>query len=101
MPNTALDRMFGMCKHLRMDITSLRKELQLSQEQFAALLGLKSKGHVSNLEAGTQPSVRVALELERLSDGRLRAADLNPDVAMVERFRSEAANDTAAQERAA
>jgi transcriptional regulator with XRE-family HTH domain len=84
-----------------MDITALRKEIGLSQEQFAALLGLKSKGHVSNLERGERPSVRVALELERLSEGRLRAADLNPDVAMVEQFRAEAANDTSTQERAA
>lgn len=76
-----------------MDIVSLRKELGLSQEAFAALVGLKSKGHLSDIERGNEtPSVRVALEIERVSAGRVRASELNPDVAMVEQFR--AANDT-------
>lgn len=79
-----------------MDIVSLRKELGLSQEAFAARVGLKSKGHVSTLERTGVASVRVALAIERLSDGRIKAADLNPDVALVESFRAEAANDEAA-----
>lgn len=93
-PNGALANMFGMCKLLRMDITALRKELGLSQEAFAARVGLKSKGHLSQIERGEQtPSVRVALEIERLSGGRIKAASLSADVALVERFRAEAAND--------
>ena len=66
-----------------MDIATIRKELGLSQEAFAARLGLKSKGHVSVMEAGKPPSLRVAIELERISGGRLRAADMNSDVAFV------------------
>ncbi|MFC7378239.1 helix-turn-helix domain-containing protein [Brevundimonas sp. GCM10030266] len=78
-----------------MDIVALRKELGLSQEAFAAKVGLRSKGHVSDLERSQSASVRVALEIEKLSGGRIRARDLNPDVAMVEAFRaSDAANDT-------
>lgn len=102
MPNIALAQMFGMCKLLRMDIADLRKDLGLSQEAFAACLGLKSKGHLSQIERGEQtPSVRVALAIERISGGRVLAADLNPDVAMVERFRAEAANDTTPNSEAA
>ena len=67
-----------------MDIASLRKELGLSQEAFAEEIGLASKGHVSQLERGAlRPSVRVALGIERLSDGRLRAELLNDDVRLV------------------
>lgn len=93
MPNICLAEMFGICKHSRMDITALRKELGLSQEAFAPRVGLKSKGHVSTLERTGVASVRVALQIERLSGGRIKAADLNPDIALIERFRAEAAND--------
>lgn len=66
-----------------MKIIDLRKDLGLTLEGFAGLLGLKSKGHVSDIENGAVPSVKVALEIERLSEGRINAADLNPDVARV------------------
>lgn len=82
-----------------MDIRTLRKDLALSQEAFAARLGLKSKGHVCELESGKTPSIRVSIEIERVSGGRLRAADLNPDVALVAKHL--AANDTAPRKRAA
>lgn len=69
-------------------IAQLRKDLGLSQEQFAKRLGLKSKGHISDLERnGTTCSVEVALKIESLSEGRVPAASLNPDVALVERAR--------------
>ena len=84
-----------------MDITALRKELGLSQEAFAVRVGLKSKGHVSVLERTGSASLRVALEIERLSSGRIDAADLNPDVALVRQFTAEAANDDTAPEKAA
>lgn len=91
-----------MCELWRMDIPSLRKHLGLSHEAFAAALGLKSRGQAHDLEAGKRrPSVRVALEIERLSEGRISAASLNPDVALVEAFRAEAANDAAPQRDAA
>lgn len=67
----------------RMKITDLRKSLDLTQEQFAQRVGLSSKSSVSELETTERASVRVALEIERLSDGQIPAERLNPDVAMV------------------
>ena len=81
-----------------MDIRAIRKDLGLSQEDFAARLGLKSKSHVCELEVGKTPSIRVAIEIEKVSGGRLRAIDLNPDVALVAQHL--AANDSAATRKA-
>jgi transcriptional regulator with XRE-family HTH domain len=67
-----------------MDIKSLRAELGLSLEAFAQAIGVSSKGYASDLEKGATPSVKVALEIEKLSAGRIAAATLNPDVARVE-----------------
>lgn len=67
-----------------MTIAELRTELELSQEAFAKRVGLSSKGHVSQIERGeVSCSVRAALEIEKLSNGRIDAATLNPDVARV------------------
>lgn len=68
-----------------MTIAELRKALELSQEEFARKVGLASKGYVSDLENAADPrcSVKVALEIERLSSGRISAASLNPDVGLV------------------
>lgn len=55
----------------------------LSQEEFAQKLGLGSKGYVSEIEAGGSCSVRVALEIEKLSDGKISADTLNPDIGLV------------------
>lgn len=66
-----------------MTIAELRTELGLTLEGFASLLGLKSKGYASDIENGAVPSVKVALEIERLSGGRIDAAGLNLDVARV------------------
>jgi transcriptional regulator with XRE-family HTH domain len=69
-------------------IAKLRKDLGLSQEQFAKRLGLSSKGHISQLERGDVTcSVETALKIEGLSEGRVPASSLNPDVALVERAR--------------
>jgi transcriptional regulator with XRE-family HTH domain len=98
--NRPLAPKFIMCEPLRMDIRALRKDLGLSQEAFATRLGLRSKGHVCELEAGKTPSIRVAIEIEKVSGGRLLATDLNADVALVAQHL--AANDTApARKRAA
>jgi transcriptional regulator with XRE-family HTH domain len=76
-----------------MTIAELRKSLAPSQEAFAALLGLSSKSYVSEIEkaeregARTVCSVRVALKIEELSEGQIKAADLNPDVGLVEQAR--------------
>lgn len=67
-------------------IAQLRDDLDLSMSAFAAKLGLspKSKAYVSALENGKKrPTPRLALEIERLSEGRINAADLNPDVKLV------------------
>jgi len=68
-----------------MTLAELRKELGLSLEEFAALLGLKSKGYASELERrGSGCSIDVALKVEKLSEGRIPAATLNADVARLE-----------------
>lgn len=78
-----------------MTISELRKSLGLSQEEFARAVGLSSKGYVSDLEKADDPrcSVKVAIEIERLSAGKISAAELNPDVAIVRKapFGGEAA----------
>lgn len=66
-----------------MTIKELRESLGLTLDGFAAALGLSSKGHASDIERGMAPSVRVALEIERLSDGAIDASTLNADVARV------------------
>lgn len=67
-----------------LSIADLRAELDLSLSGFAELLGLNSKGHVSQIERGeTCCSVSVALKIEELSRGRILADDLNSDVRLV------------------
>jgi len=68
-----------------MTIIELRKSLGLSQEDFAKAVGLTSKSYVSELESGSvsRCSVKVALEIERLSAGEITAESLNPDVGLV------------------
>ena len=66
-------------------IRILRDKLHMSQEEFARAVGLNSKGYVSQLENGSidRCSVKVALEIERLSEGQITADSLNPDVGLV------------------
>jgi transcriptional regulator with XRE-family HTH domain len=68
-----------------MTILELRTALGLTQEDFARAVGLTSKSYVSELESGgvLRCSVRVALEIERLSEGQIPADSLNPDVGLV------------------
>lgn len=91
MANIGLARLFVLCERLAMDIRAFRQSRGLTQDAFAALIGLKSKGHVSEIENGQTPSIRVALEIERVSEGVLKAADLNADVALVDQYRDRAA----------
>jgi transcriptional regulator with XRE-family HTH domain len=63
-------------------LRSVRRSHRLTQKQLAAALGLRSKGYISKLEGGLKPiPLRLALEIQRWSDGKLRAADLCPDAA--------------------
>jgi DNA-binding XRE family transcriptional regulator len=64
-----------------MKVSELRSELGLTLEAFAPLVGLASKGSAHELEKAERASVKVALEVERLSRGRIDAAKLNDDVA--------------------
>lgn len=66
-----------------MKIAELRKRLDLTQEQFAQRVGLSSKSSVSELEASERASIRVALEIEKLSEGAISAEHLNSEVALV------------------
>lgn len=66
-----------------MTIKELREKLCLTHQGFAERLGLKSKGYAYEIEKGAKPSVAIALEIEKLSEGLIDAASLNPDVALV------------------
>lgn len=67
-----------------MTISELRKELGLTLADFAPMLGLSSIGYICQITRGEiPPSIKVAIRLEQLSDGRIKAADLNEDVALV------------------
>lgn len=62
-------------------IKDIRHELGLNQTNFAKLVGVSSKSQVSEIESGKyRPSLKVALEIERLSGGRINASDLNDEV---------------------
>lgn len=60
-----------------MDLAEHRRARGLSQEQAAAELGLKSKGYLSSLESRRFPCpLKLALQIERWSDGEVTAASL-------------------------
>jgi transcriptional regulator with XRE-family HTH domain len=60
-----------------MDLAAYRLEKGLSQSQVAAALGIASRGHICELEAGSRPfSIKLALKVERWSGGQVRAVDL-------------------------
>ena len=60
-------------------IASLRAELGLTLADFGERIGL-SKSQTHDAEATNRTSLRVAVEIEALSEGRIDAADLNDDV---------------------
>lgn len=57
--------------------------------EFGKAVGVSSIGHMSEIERGGACSVRVALAIEALSSGRIDAAELNADVALVVAARAE------------
>lgn len=65
-----------------MTVNDLRVELGDSLEAFAARLGLKGKASAHEIEQKGRASVRVALEIERLSGGRIPADRLNHSIAL-------------------
>lgn len=65
-------------------IRKLRSDLGLTQAEFAERLGISSLGHMSEIERGTVPcSIDVALRIETMSNGAIKAAQLNADVAKI------------------
>jgi DNA-binding transcriptional regulator YdaS (Cro superfamily) len=83
-PNRAIDAPFGLCELLGMKIADFRKGvLGDCQEAFARRLGLSSKSHISAIEQANRCSPKLALEIERLSEGKVNAAEICPDVALV------------------
>lgn len=61
-------------------VEQFRKARGWTQEQLANALGLRSKGYISAIESGASPCSRaIALKLQALSAGELRATDLRPD----------------------
>ena len=58
------------------DLAAYRRTLRLSQEQFAAELGMRSKGHISNIEKGSPAGLRLALKIEAHSRGLVPADGL-------------------------
>lgn len=81
-------------KQSRMNIAELRAEMGVSQEEFAALIGLSSKGNVSIIERENRCGLRVALKIEQLSDGRVDAASLNDEVRLSRHGLDHVATDT-------
>lgn len=63
-------------------IAALRARLGLTQEEFGARIGLRTKGSVSLVERGLSTmSPEVALAIEEISGGEIDASELNPIVA--------------------
>ncbi|WP_288016476.1 hypothetical protein [Microcystis phage Mae-JY04] len=80
-----------------MNIAELRAEMGVSQEEFAALIGLSSKGNVSIIERENRCGLRVALKIEQLSGGRIDAASLNDEVRVSRHGLDHVALDTVAE----
>ena len=65
-------------------LAEIRRELGLSLEEMAKLAGLRSRGHLSQIERGEAPaSVSVALNLEALSERPGLASLICPDIQLV------------------
>lgn len=62
-----------------MDLKTYREGRGLSQEACAAELGLRSKSYICEIETGAKPaSLKLALKIERWSEGQIPAATLSP-----------------------
>ena len=81
-----------MCEHSdmakRKALFDWRKQQGLSLEQAAARFGLASKGYLSEIERGARCSVAVALAIEENTGGVIKAASLNPDIALIDKARA-------------
>jgi transcriptional regulator with XRE-family HTH domain len=66
-----------------MTLLEYRKAEDLSQEALARLLGLRSKSYICAIENTGRASVHVALKVEKLTEGAVKAESLNPNVALI------------------
>jgi transcriptional regulator with XRE-family HTH domain len=67
-----------------MTLTEWRKQNGLSLQAVAEQLG-KTKGHIHSVENTNRATARLALDIERLTGGRVDAAFLNPEIAEARR----------------
>lgn len=63
-----------------MTLSEWRKQHGLSLEAVASKLG-KSKGHLHAVEKDDYATARLALDIEALTNGKVDAASLNPEIA--------------------
>ena len=63
-----------------MTLTDYRLKHSLTLEEFGALVG-KSKAQIHAVEKNNYATAKLALEIERVTDGLVSAAYLNPQVA--------------------
>lgn len=63
-----------------MTLTKYREIHGLSLEALATQLG-KSKGHLHAVEKDGYATAKLALAIERLTEGQVDAASLNPEIA--------------------
>lgn len=63
----------------QLTVSALRSELGLTLAEMGERIGL-SKSQMHDVEKSERASLTVALEIERLSGGRIDAADLNDGV---------------------
>lgn len=63
-----------------MTLTEYRKSQGLTLEAMAERLG-KSKGHLSGIEQNNRASAKLALAIERETQGLVNAASLNDEIA--------------------
>lgn len=66
---------------LDMQLAEFRAAEGISLEDLARRIGIRSKSYLSEVERGRPASLKVALKIERISDGRVTAASLCPDAA--------------------
>jgi transcriptional regulator with XRE-family HTH domain len=65
-----------------MNLRSYRKSRGLSQKQVAEALGIEAESMISMIERERRkPTLRLALKIQRWSNGEVKAAELCPDAA--------------------
>jgi DNA-binding XRE family transcriptional regulator len=69
---------------MRMTLSEYREKHGLSLEAFAERVG-KSKGHIHAVEKENYATAKLALAIERETEGAVDAAFLNPEIAEARR----------------